>query len=97
MQRWIGDVAYRPFSSEGPIEITKGVKSVAVFELPDLVRLARRPNKHVVLVSAPCNSCGESKVDALRPILENKKLKLWTHVLMDMYTAQTLLDSRTEA
>lgn len=90
---WVGDVSYRPYSNDGPIQITKGKKLVSLFELADLVKLAKTPDKYVVLVGAPCNACGESKGDALRPLLEAKNLKLWTHLLMDMDTAQTLLNS----
>jgi len=88
---WIGDVTYRPYSKTGPIATTKGMRAVSLFELQDLVELAHKPNKHVLLVAAPCGRCHQAKGDALRPLLEEKNLELWTHLLMDLTTAQDLL------
>jgi DNA-binding transcriptional regulator LsrR (DeoR family) len=88
---WIGDVSYRPYSTTGPIATTKGMRAVSLFELEDLVDLAHKPNKHVLLVAAPCRRCHAVKGDALRPLLEEKNLELWTHLLMDLTTAQDLL------
>jgi DNA-binding transcriptional regulator LsrR (DeoR family) len=88
---WVGDVAYRPYSDTAPIATTEGIRAVSLFELAGLVDLASKPNKHVVLVAAPCGICNEPKGEALRPLLKEKSLRLWTHLVMDLTTAQSLL------
>lgn len=88
---WVGDVSYRPYAKTGPITEAGGIRAVSLFELKDLVDLARKPNKHVLLVAAPCGICNEPKAEALRPLLEESNLKLWTHLLTDLTTAQNLL------
>jgi DNA-binding transcriptional regulator LsrR (DeoR family) len=88
---WVGDVSYRPYSRKGPIVTTAGIRAVSLFEVDDLVKLAKKPNKHVVLVAAPCGGCNETKGEALLPLLERKNLRLWTHLFMDLTTAQSLL------
>jgi len=88
---WVGDVSYRPYSSKGPITTTAGIRAVSLFEVDDLVKLAKKANKHVVLVAAPCGGCNETKGEALLPLLEQKNLRLWTHLFMDLTTAQSLL------
>ncbi len=45
----------------------------------------------LVLIGAPCNGCGRPKGDALRPLFREKNLKIWSHVVMDMEAADTLL------
>ena len=88
---WIGDVTYRPYSEEGPIVNEHGIRAVSLFELDDLVDFAAKRDKHVVLVVTPCGACGESKSDALGPLLRQPKLKLWNHLFIDETTAQGLL------
>lgn len=88
---WVGDVAYRPYSETGPIETNPGIRAVSLFELKQLVDLAKKLNKHVVLVATPCGVCHEPKGEALRPLLTEESLRLWTHLVMDLTTAQSLL------
>ena len=88
---WVGDVIYHPYAKSGPIATTEGMRAVSLFDLEDLIALAARPKKHVVLVVAPCGICGKSKGNALRPLLENRGLKLWSHLFLDLTTAQSLL------
>ena len=88
---WVGDVSYRPYSKTGPIAAAGKIRAVSLFELKDLVELARKPNKHVLLVAAPCGICNEPKAEALRPLLTEGRLRLWTHLLTDLTTAQNLL------
>jgi DNA-binding transcriptional regulator LsrR (DeoR family) len=88
---WVGDVSYRPYSKTGPITVSGGIRAVTLFELEDLVNLAREPNKHVLLVATPCGICNEPKAEAIQPLLKERSLRLWTHVLMDLTTAQHLL------
>jgi DNA-binding transcriptional regulator LsrR (DeoR family) len=88
---WVGDVQYRPYSSTGPILQETSVRTVTLFELQDLLRLARTRNKYVVVVSGPCGECGRPRSDALRPLLTVPDLAVWSHLVMDMETAQELL------
>jgi DNA-binding transcriptional regulator LsrR (DeoR family) len=88
---WVGDVSYRPYSKTGPITTASGIRAVSLFELEDLVELTHKPNKHVLLVAAPCGTCNEPKAEALRPLLKESSLRLWSHLLMDLTTAQDLL------
>jgi len=91
---WIGDVQFRPYSSQGPILDECPVQVVTLFEINDLVRLANQPNKYVVLIAGPCSECHRSKTDALLPLIENPNLRLWTHLVMDLDTARDLLVGR---
>ncbi len=88
---WRGDVHLRPFSDEGPMEFERGLKPVTLFEIADLVQLARKPGKHVVLLGAPCGRCGMSKSAALLPLLRIPELHVWTHLLMDCTTAKEVV------
>jgi Putative sugar-binding domain len=88
---WIGDVQYQPYSGEGPIVHETSVRTVTLFELVELARLASMPHKHVVVVAGPCGQCGRSRSDALRPLLTVPDLAVWSHLVMDMDTAQELL------
>jgi hypothetical protein len=91
---WVGDVQFRPYSTEGPLpESVCPVRAVTLFELDELVSIAkdRTNGKYVVLVAGPCGECGETKKNALRPLLANEKLRLWTHLITDAKTAKELL------
>jgi hypothetical protein len=85
---WIGDVQYQPFSALGPIETDIGFRAVTLFTLSDLVALAKTPNKAVLLVCGPCAVCGESRAEALIPLLANPILRVWSHAIMDLRTAE---------
>jgi hypothetical protein len=91
---WVGDVQFRPYSANGPLpENVCPVRAVTLFELDELVKIAkdRTNGKYVVLVAGPCGECGETKKNALRPLLANEKLRLWTHLIVDTKTAKELL------
>jgi len=88
---WIGDVQFRPYGPRGPILDECPVKAVTLFELADLVAMARREDKYVVLFAGPCGECGETKTEALLPLLTEPKLRLWTHLVTDVQTASQLL------
>lgn len=92
---WVGDVQFRPYSPEGPILEECPVQVVTLFEINDLVALARQPNKHVVLIAGPCSECHRSKTEALLPLIEKSNLRLWTHLVMDLDTARDLLLRRS--
>ena len=91
---WVGDVQFCPYSTEGPLtESVCPVRAVTLFELNELVEIAkdRSRGKYVILVAGPCGECGETKKNALRPLLANEKLRLWTHLITDAKTAHELL------
>jgi len=91
---WIGDVQFRPYSVEGPLpEDVCPVRAVTLFELNELVNLAkdRSNGRYVVLVAGPCGECGATKKNALRPLLANGNLRLWTHLIVDAKTTKELL------
>lgn len=90
---WVGDVQFRPFDSEGPMLGQSLARAVTLFELEDLVKMARTDDKYVVLLARPCGECGQLKTDALKPLLTKPKLQLWTHLVLDVDTAAALLRS----
>jgi hypothetical protein len=65
---------------------------VTLFELADLAALARTPHRHVVVLSAPCGRCGRTRNDAIRPLLDAPDLRVWTKLIIDVTTAEDLLD-----
>lgn len=93
----VGDVSYSPYSNEGPVVLDSGPRAVTLFQIRDLVELAARRDKHVVLVASPCPApgCGRLRADALLPLLAHRELKVWTSVLLDEETAQRVLALRT--
>ncbi len=91
---WLGDIQLRPYSGEGPIPIESGMKPVTLFELSDLVELAATPDKHVVLLCAPCGHCQASKAPGLLPLLSEPSLRLWNHLVVDRGTAREIVKRR---
>ncbi|OHB83820.1 MAG: hypothetical protein A2V98_15765 [Planctomycetes bacterium RBG_16_64_12] len=90
---WIGEVQFRPYSAHDPLLDECPVRAVTLFEISDLVRLAQTEDKHVVLLARPCAVCGALKTDALRPLLTSPELRVWTHLVLDVDTASSLLRS----
>lgn len=92
---WVGDVQFRPYSPTGAIVEGCPVRAVTLFEISDLVELAKMPDKYVVLLAGPCSECGITKTEAMIPLLTQPSLRLWTHLVTDVQSAAELL-SRTE-
>jgi len=90
-QGWIGEIQFRPFSRTGPIVTGSGVRAVTLFEINELVALARKPNKYIVLLSAPCLICRETRAKAVRHLLGVPELRAWTHLVTDVQTAMDLI------
>jgi len=88
---WVGDVQFRPYSSEGPVIDSCPVRAVTLFELSDLVARAQMEDKYVVLLAGPCGECGRLKTDALLPLLTQPNLRVWSHLVTDLDTASELL------
>jgi len=91
---WLGNVQYRPFTADGPVkEAAQELRAVTVFELEDLVDMARPPSgKEVILIARQCGICkNRTHAKALRPLLTNPKLKVFSTLVMDAATARELL------
>jgi DNA-binding transcriptional regulator LsrR (DeoR family) len=95
----IGNVQYRPFSIDGPVhEGSDGLRAVTLFELADLARLATQKGRYVILIARQCGLCGRHKARVLRALLERKDLRVFSHLVMDLPTAEALLvDAATDA
>ncbi len=92
---WVGDVQYRPYSATGPVEEDENdLRAVTLFELEDFVDMATRRGKHMVLVARSCSLCHNPQAEALRPLLEVPRLKVWSRIIMDAAVATTLLNQR---
>ena len=88
---WIGDVGYRPYSATGPITEDTEICAVSLLELDELMAMANSGDKYVVIVAGPCAVCTETRSNAVRPLFVEPKLRLWSHFVMDMQTANELL------
>lgn len=90
---WVGNVQYRPYSANGPIkERAQDFRAVTLFELDDLVKLADQKGKHVILIARQCGLCGRNRAAALRPLLSNPKLRVFSRLVVDASTAVDLLN-----
>jgi DNA-binding transcriptional regulator LsrR (DeoR family) len=92
----VGDVSYCPYSADGPILLDAGPRAMTLFQIFDLVGLAARRDKHVVLVASPCPGCDRLRADALIPLLESRSLKVWSIVFLDAETASEIIRLRGE-
>lgn len=88
---WVGDVLWRPYSTTGPITQDTGIRAVTILELDQLVRMAGKRDKHIIMVAGPCSLCGEDKSVALRPLLSAPTLRLCNHLVTDLTTAEHLI------
>jgi hypothetical protein len=94
---WAGDVQFRPYSPTGPILDECPARAVTLFELSELAGMAHTEGKYVVLLAPPCSECGTLRTEALKPLLAEPGLRLWTHLVLDADTAAELLRSPTRA
>ena len=89
---WVGNVQYRPFTANGPAQESKrDLRAVTVFELEDLVKLAEKRSKEVILMARQCAICGRTRAEALRPLLTNPSLKVFSTLIVDAATARELV------
>ena len=90
---WVGNVQYRPYSLRGPVKEKPGeLRAVTLFELEDLVRIAGQKNKQVILMARQCGICARTRAEALRPLLTNAELKVFSTLVLDAATARELLE-----
>ena len=91
-QGWLGNVQYRPFTADGPVHETPDqLRAVTVFELEDLVKLAKDRTKEVILMARQCGACGRAHARALRALISNPDLRVYTRLVLDRATATALL------
>jgi hypothetical protein len=89
----IGNVQYRPYTQQGPIQEKPGdLRAVTLFELEDLVRIAGQKHKQVILMARQCGICGRTRAQALEPLLTNPGLKVFSTLVMDAATARELME-----
>ncbi len=94
---WVGDVQFRPYTAQGPMEDGCPVRAVTLFEPSALVARVQQPDKYVVLLAGPCHECGRTKTAALIPLLRHPTLRLWTHLVSDLKTAHELVIAGEQA
>ena len=85
----IGDILWRPISNRGPVDIETGVRAMTLVDLRDLPSMIQK-RKKVMLVLAPCGTCGKSKREVLRAVLKWSEPYI-THVVADSRTAAEAL------
>jgi DNA-binding transcriptional regulator LsrR (DeoR family) len=89
---WLGNVQYRPFTAKGPVqEAPDELRAVTVFELADLVKRAEDRSKEVILMARQCGLCGHARVRALRALLSNANLRVFSRLVLDRFSAVALL------
>ena len=94
---WVGDVQWRPYSDQGPLsDVNTGTRPVTLFELQDLVEMAKTPSKHVILIAGPCATCRQNKSRALLPLMQQHSLRVFNHLITDSTTAVALLNGSPE-
>ena len=87
---WIGDVQFLPYSRESALQLRVGLRPFVVVTIDDLVQLAGRKGKAVVLVAGPCGMCSRTKARALVPLILNPGLRVFSHLVCDIRTAEEL-------
>ncbi len=91
---WLGNVQYRPFTADGPVhEEPDGLRAVTVFELRDLVERAKDRSKEVILMARQCSLCDRppARARALRALVSNPNLRVFSRLVLDQATAEELL------
>lgn len=92
----VGDIQYRPYSAKGFIQDDPGdLRAVTLFELADLVALAQKKNRHVILIARQCGLCEprRTKARAVLPILKNPHMRVFSRLVLDSPTAYELLQA----
>jgi len=87
-----GDVMFKPYSETGPLDNDPtGVRAVTVLEIQDFVDMVK-DGKEVILVSGPQLS-GMTRTTALMPLLNEPNLRVWSHLCMDLTTAEEVIQN----
>jgi len=92
----VADIQYRPYGANGFLRDSKSdLRAVTLFELDDLVALAGRKNRHVILIARQCGLCEprRTRARALLPILKNPHMRVFSRLVLDSPTAYELLQA----
>lgn len=85
----LGDMMWRPFGPEGPLEVATEVRAMTLLELSELPGMVRN-RKRVFLLLGPCGSCGGPKTEVLRAVLHHTP-QLITHLVADSRSVRDLM------
>jgi hypothetical protein len=85
----LGDLMWRPFGPNGPIELNSGSRAMTLVELSELPKMIAG-GKWVLAVLGPCVSCGKPKTGILRALLGQRSPFL-TDIVVDSVTARAAL------
>ena len=93
---WLGNVQYRPYTSQGPIKEEKNdLRAVTLFELDDLAKMAARDDKRVILIARQCARCERTRASTLEPLLrEDSKLRVFSDLVLDTETCRELVGQK---
>jgi DNA-binding transcriptional regulator LsrR (DeoR family) len=85
----VGDLMWRPFGPDGPIELKSGSRAMTLVELSTLPKMIAA-GKWVLAVLGPCVSCGKPKTGILLALLGQRSPFL-TDIVVDSVTARAVL------
>lgn len=89
---WVGNVQYRPYTNTAPIlDVGSALRPATLFELADFQAISRQDKRHVILMVCRCGVCGNTRVNAVRPLLKASKLRIWNHLVIDVAIVRELL------
>jgi hypothetical protein len=87
--QWLGNVQYRPFTADGPVHEAPG--ELRAVTLEDLIERAKRRPREVIPMARQCGLCGRPRARALRALLDNPSLRVFSRLVLDRATAEELL------
>jgi DNA-binding transcriptional regulator LsrR (DeoR family) len=90
----VGDIQYRPYGQDRFIkDKPTDLRAVTLFELEDMVTLAQKRDRHVILIARQCGVCEprRTKAKAVRPILKHPEMRIFSRLVVDSPTAYELL------
>ncbi len=89
---WVGNVQYRPYSNTGPMpEEPSDLRAVTLFDLDDFRSKVKESYKYVVLMVRRCAYCDNLRAEAVRPLLQQPELRIWSHLIIDAAIAEAVL------
>lgn len=89
-EAYIGNVQYRPYTAKAFVK-NEALRAVTLFDLDELVLIANSPEKAVILIARRRADDGRTRSVALRPLLSNPEMQLFSHLVIDEATARELL------
>ncbi len=91
---WVGNVQYRPYSNTGPVpEESTDARAVTLFDLDYFRDMVGQKNKYVVLMVRRCAFCDNLRAEAVRPLLQQPDLRIWSHLIIDAAIAEAVLSA----